>query len=75
MERKPGVRLCNGCGKTIAETDGLLKEDIYAGYKEWGYFSKKDLRTDRFILCEECYDRITRDFMIPVYEEEKREVL
>lgn len=39
--------------------------------KQWGYFSGKDGETHRFELCEECYDRLTASFRIPVETEEK----
>ena len=66
---------CNACGRQIQEENGILKEDIFEGRKEWGYFSKKDLRIDTFYLCEECYERITADFVLPLQQEENMEVL
>lgn len=66
---------CNMCGKVIKEERGILREDIYEGKKEWGYYSKKDLMVDTFYLCEVCYDRWVKSFIIPVERKEKNEVL
>ena len=66
---------CNACGRRILEDNGILREDIFEGRKEWGYFSKKDLRIDTFYLCEECYERITEAFVIPIERKEDTEVL
>mgnify|MGYP006868007018 CR=1 FL=1 len=70
----PNIR-CNACEKQIKMENGILKEDVFAGYKEWGYFSKKDLKVDRFYLCEECYEKIIKSFAIPIERIEKVEVL
>ena len=37
--------------------------------KRWGYFSNKDNEVHRFDLCEECYDRMVSQFVIPVEKE------
>lgn len=66
---------CNACGRALRIEDGILKEDIFEGGKEWGYFSRKDLEIHRFYLCETCYDRITGGFLIPPEIEDKKEIL
>lgn len=66
---------CNACGRKIEEENGILREDVFEGRKEWGYFSKKDLTVDEFFLCESCYDLLLEKFTIPVKRTEKNEVL
>lgn len=67
--------LCNCCGRPLKSRNGLLMEDAFKAVKEWGYFSKKDLQVHSFTLCEECYDKITGLFQIPVTVSQKREVM
>lgn len=66
---------CNQCGRKIRVENGICKEDVFEGRKEWGFFSKKDLRVDHFFLCESCYDRMIHSFCIPVEQKKKTEVL
>jgi hypothetical protein len=66
---------CNGCGKKIISKNNILQEDAVEVVKEWGYFSKKDLETHYFVLCEACYDSIVKNFVIPIEIVEKKEVL
>lgn len=65
---------CNGCGRKL-HLEPSPREDVFTGYKEWGYFSEKDLRVDEFILCEQCYDKMVEQFAIPVKTSKKIEVL
>ena len=41
----------------------------------WGYFSEKDGETHSFDLCEECYDRITGQFAVPVEKKDELELI
>lgn len=66
---------CNCCGRVALQEQGVLKEDFASFCKEWGYFSDKDGITHQFDLCEQCYDRITESFQIPVSVEDTRELL
>lgn len=66
---------CNVCGRKIKEENGILREDIFEGRKEWGYFSRNDLKVDTFYLCEDCYDKWIAGFLIPVSRKDKMEVL
>ena len=56
--------VCNKCGKEIPVVGGVPREDVLEVEKRWGYFSGKDNQTDRFDLCEECYDEFVRSFKI-----------
>ena len=66
---------CNCCGRQLKTENGMLLEDAFEGSKEWGYFSRKDLEVHSFVLCEECCDRISDSFAIPVEVSKKREVM
>lgn len=66
---------CNACGKKIKKENDILQEDVFEGKKVWGYFSRKDTLYQSFILCEECYDRIVSEFVIPPDTAEVTEVL
>ena len=69
------VIVCNKCGKRVEYIDGILKEDFCYVKKEWGFFSKKDLKVHSFNLCEECYDQLVEGFRVPIIIEEKSEAL
>ena len=56
---------CNACGKKLKMQHDVLLEDAFEAKKQWGFFSKKDMKLYSFVLCEECYDRITAQFVIP----------
>lgn len=63
------------CGRQLKTENGLLMEDAFEAAKEWGYFSKKDLELHRFTICEECYDRLIKTFLVPVDRQLKKEVM
>ncbi len=68
--------ICNGCGRKLKHSDdsGILLEDVFMAEKAWGYFSKKDMTRHRFILCEECYDKMIAGFAVSPEEEEVTEL-
>ena len=66
---------CNCCGKEIIEEQGIQKEDVLAVFKEWGYFSGKDMERHHLVICEACYDNWISGFRIPPKTEERTEVL
>ncbi|MCD8013440.1 MAG: hypothetical protein LUG99_09740 [Lachnospiraceae bacterium] len=61
---------CNNCGKKISCEDELLLEGALFVEQDWGYFSRKDGERHSFCLCEDCYDKIVRNFALPVEVEE-----
>ncbi|MBR1691668.1 MAG: hypothetical protein IJ711_02710 [Lachnospiraceae bacterium] len=67
--------VCNGCKKEMKVEHGILKEGLFEGVQRFGYFSEKDGITHKFDLCEECYDRMTHSFALPVTEIEEKEFL
>lgn len=67
QEEKAAAEIrCNCCGKPMALENGIIKEGICTVDCLWGYFSNKDGERYVFDLCEECYDKITKEFQIPV---------
>lgn len=70
-----GKVICNVCGKELKIENGILKEDAFEVYKEWGYFSEKDLEVHKFVICEKCYDEWIKTFALPIDITKKQEVL
>lgn len=67
--------ICNGCGKELLVENGIVKEGCFHVDAVFGYFSKKDGQIHSFDLCEDCYDKMTAQFTIPVEEKEAKELL
>ncbi|MDF2538994.1 MAG: hypothetical protein K0S76_2015 [Herbinix sp.] len=67
--------LCNSCGKNLKVVNGILMEDAFEANKEWGYFSNRDTEVHHFNLCEECYEKMVANFIIPIEVRKKLEVL
>jgi ribosomal-protein-alanine N-acetyltransferase len=57
--------ICNFCGKEVQKELGMINDNLHIT-KKWGYFSKKNYEQHEFDLCEDCYDKITKQFSIPV---------
>lgn len=66
---------CNGCGKSIMTENGIVREGIASVELDWGYFSEKDGEHHSFCLCESCYDRFVKSFVVPVTVSEKNELI
>lgn len=66
---------CNCCGRELAIDNTMLREDVLNVDKAWGYFSQKDGMTDRFVVCEACYDRWIANFAIRPERTETTELL
>ena len=67
--------ICNQCGKKMKVENGILMEGCCHVETPFSYFSQKDGQRYLFDLCEECYDKMTAGFAIPVEEEEAKELL
>ncbi len=67
--------ICNKCKKEIKVEKGIIKEGCFSADTLFGYFSNKDGSRHSFDLCEECYDKMIKEFAIPVQEEEVTELL
>lgn len=66
---------CNKCGKSLKVENKIVREDFISICKPWGYFSKKDGKTQEFIICEECIDKFTEEFVITVKEYDTAELI
>lgn len=67
--------ICNSCGRKLLVEGGIVKEGCFHMDTVFGYFSRKDGQIHSFDLCEDCYDKMTAQFRIPVEEKEARELL
>lgn len=67
--------ICNGCGKVITVKSGMPMEGVFQVHQVWEYMSGKDGEIDNFDLCEECYDRMTGQFQIPLTRTELVELV
>ncbi len=67
--------ICNCCKKELNVENGLLKEEAVHMKHAFGYFSKKDGQVEQFDLCEQCYEKITGKFQIPVEQNDVTEYL
>lgn len=67
--------VCNRCQKELKVENGYLKEGCFQGNAVFGYFSKKDGIRHQFDLCEECYDKMVKQFAVPVTEMPENELL
>ena len=74
-ESKLERAVCNCCGRELLVENGILKDGFCEVEIEWGYFSNKDGMRHSFDLCEACYDKIIKQFQIPVVETEEKEYL
>ncbi|WP_418751308.1 hypothetical protein [Frisingicoccus sp.] len=51
------TKICNCCGRIIGQEEYVHIEKV------WGYFSReKDGQKHVINLCEDCYDRLIRNF-------------
>ena len=56
---------CNGCGRMLNYENGILREAVFDGKTQCGYFSKRDGEIHSFLLCEDCYDEMVKKFVTP----------
>ncbi len=59
-------KICNKCGKTLKKVGDIYREDFLEVNKDWGFFSTKDGKTYRFIMCEACCENLVKSFQTPV---------
>jgi ribosomal-protein-alanine N-acetyltransferase len=67
--------ICNKCKKNVNVENNIIKEGLYHTEYRFGYFSQKDGEVHSFDLCEECYDHIIGDFLIPPEINEVLEII
>ncbi len=61
---------CNMCGRNLKLKNGLIIEGNMSVNYPWGYFSDKDGEIHKFDICQSCYDKLVKNFVIPVDVEE-----
>lgn len=66
---------CNKCGKVLKVQNGLLREGCFHAEHSFGYFSKRDGMKHVWDLCEDCYEKMIQEFVLPVEETEENELL
>lgn len=65
---------CNKCGKEIIrDVHGNYPDHLHVE-KQWGFFSDKDMEIHEWNLCEECYDKFLKKFVIPASAKEALEL-
>lgn len=67
--------VCNKCKKTINTGFDSNREDYLHVVKDWGYFSKRDMQTHEFVICEECYEELLNWFELPVIVTRRNEAM
>lgn len=67
--------VCNQCRKKLKVENGYLKEGCFQADVTFGYFSRKDGTRQQFDLCEDCFDKLVKQFAIPVEESQRNELL
>lgn len=67
--------VCNACGKKLLVKNGILKEECIHVDHDFGFFGAKDGESEKFDLCETCYERLTAGFQVPVERRERKEML
>ncbi len=67
--------ICNQCKKELKVENEIIKEGCFHGDILFGYFSSRDGERHSFDLCEECYNKMIKDFAIPVEKEEIKELI
>lgn len=78
MRKSEGTRekiICNCCGRELSAADGMLREGCFFADCRFGYFSRRDGVRHTWELCEDCYDKIIKTFVIPPRETEDTELL
>lgn len=74
-EKELEAVICNRCKKELRVEKGILKEGCFRGKQRFGFFSEKDGQEHSFDLCENCYDELVADFLIPPEKKDITELL
>lgn len=67
--------MCNMCGRTIKIQKGMVMDGVLSVDYKWGYFSDFDGETHSFDICQECYKKLEKKFVIPIDREDINEML
>ena len=66
---------CNMCGRNIKIQNGMIMDGVLSIEYKWGYFSDFDGQTHSFDICQDCYKKLEKKFIIPIDKEEISELL
>ncbi|MCI5919830.1 MAG: hypothetical protein MRZ75_10955 [Roseburia sp.] len=76
MSRKGNQIICNQCGRVICCQEEQNEKEFLSIEKTWGYFSsQKDGEIHTIDLCETCYGKWTKGFLLPPDKSEITEYL
>ena len=67
--------ICNQCGKKTKVENDLLKDEWIHIQKAFGYFSDRDGEISEIDLCEDCYEKLCADLIIPATVRKNKELL
>jgi ribosomal-protein-alanine N-acetyltransferase len=67
--------ICNMCGRKLTVKGSIVEEGVIEIAADWGYFSQKDGEIHRFDICEDCYDKLSKKFKVPVDIVRKTEMI
>lgn len=67
--------MCNMCGRNIKIQKGMITDGVMSIEYRWGYFSDFDGQTHSFDICQDCYKKLEKKFVIPIDREETNEML
>lgn len=75
QDGKMTMAVCNKCGRSLKVVNGYLREFCFEGVAAFGYFSKKDGTEELFDLCEDCYESLAAQFLVPAEKAEETELV
>lgn len=67
--------MCNMCGRSIKIQKGMITDGVLSIEYKWGYFSDFDGETHSFDICQDCYKKLEKKFVIPIDKEETNELM
>lgn len=67
--------MCNMCGRNIKIQNGIIMDGVLSVEYKWGYFSDFDGQKHSFDICQECYKKLEKKFVIPIDKEDINEMI
>lgn len=67
--------MCNMCGRSIKIQKGMITDGVLSIEYKWGYFSDFDGETHSFDICQDCYKKLEKKFVIPIDKEDTTELM
>ena len=66
--------VCNACLRELQAENGFLREECIHVEHEFGFFGTRDGLRHSFDLCEDCYQKMIANFLLPPQEQERTEL-